>query len=147
MDKELAKAFSMEPIMKINDGKAWIGAGNGLGVFEAYRWKEDATSLETLAYSVREDMAFSSVSFKGEGLMNRQRMTVGWKLAKALYRWFGLGESLYGISLLPNYDANAVLVTKACVIDGKKATAGGMDEVILVPRVRRSLTNGFNMLS
>ncbi|KAK8627301.1 hypothetical protein V6N13_134915 [Hibiscus sabdariffa] len=72
-------------------------------------------------------------------------MTEGWKLC-SIYRWPVSRGRLSCKSLLPNSDAEAVIVTDACTNDGKKTTVGSKEEEILVPRVRRSLTNGYNTL-
>ncbi|KAK8546678.1 hypothetical protein V6N12_027452 [Hibiscus sabdariffa] len=80
-----------------------------------------------------------------EGGAMWQRLTEGWKLC-SIYRWPVSGDRLSCKSLLPNSDAEAVIVTDACTNDGKKTTVGSKEEEILVPRVRRSLTNGYNTL-
>ncbi|KAK8526198.1 hypothetical protein V6N13_017256 [Hibiscus sabdariffa] len=80
-----------------------------------------------------------------EGGAMWQRMTEGWKLC-SIYRWLVSGDRLICRLLLPNSDAEAVIVTEAFTNDGKKPTAGSKEEEILVPRVRRSLTYGYNTL-
>ncbi|KAK8565055.1 hypothetical protein V6N12_058630 [Hibiscus sabdariffa] len=120
LHKDQARALSMEPITRIKDDEAWIGA-------------------------VRDDMGFYSDSHREQGL----KKEVGgdmWKLC-SLRRWLDKGGSLICISLHPNYDVVDVRITKSRPNDGNKPIASGMEEVTLLSKVRRSLTIRYNMLS